>query len=284
MKKLLVIVTIIAHFSTGCKDVKQQDTTMIDSNKVAEKAAYKALDRSKFNSTDPDIVKNMASHYEVLVSKDPRMGLQQINMDGQVLSELLTTDVKGIKFIAAADPVKDTLTMFIQLWIDESFTYYNIYEFFNATQEGLRGKPVLCPPPGNCDLPFNSKNKPMVITGAEAQAMANLYNEKVIQDPGIAIRQITMDADLLHLLLYGSNGFSLIYAYNEKKESNTVVMQFWRGGEEFSYHDIRDIFYPEMRGMHNQPPLCPPPSSCEIPFLPFPKAAKNITTHVANKP
>ena len=268
MKKIFLLVTVLGSMAIGCNENKQEEKAVTASPKDSVTVSKKSVDWTKYQATSPGEVGAMADHYAQLIAKDPALGIQQINMDGGLLS-LLLLDAKGLKLIAAADTKTNDITMFMQFWIKDSFYYYNIKDFFISTEKGMRGQPAICPPPAGCDLPFSKSVKPLVITEEEAQAMATKYNEMVLKDPAMAVRQITMDGFLLEILLYDTEGLKLIAGYDEQKSETTMIMQFWKGGE-FYYYDIRDIFTPDMKGMRGQQPLCPPPAGCDLPFGPKP--------------
>ncbi len=252
MKKILFLVTVLGFMATGCKDCPEEKKTELP-----------PIDWTKYDSTKQEEVIEMANHYKELILKDPEIGFQQINMDGALLEELLI-DTKSIKLIAAADLRTDAVTMFVQFWRNNVFSYYDINSIFNSNDPGMRGKPALCPPPAGCDLPFLRSSNPDVMTEGKASEMALHYTELVRADPKLAIQQVTMDGLLLELLLYRTEGLKLIAAADLESNEITVIMQFWRAGE-FSYYDIREIFTPDMRGMRGKPALCPPPVNCDLP-------------------
>lgn len=252
MKKILFLLAILGFMAAGCKDCDD-----------AKKTELPPIDWTKYESTDQDEVIAMAKHYNELIVKNPEIGFQQINMDAALLEELLN-NTKGIKLIAAADLRTDAVTMFIQFWRSNVFSYYDINTIFNSNDPGMRGKPPLCPPPAGCDLPFLRSSNPEVMTEGKASEMALHYTELVRADPALAIQQITMDGLLLELLLYKTEGLKLIAAADLESNEITVIMQFWKEGD-FSYYDIREIFTPDMRGMRGKPALCPPPAGCDIP-------------------
>jgi hypothetical protein len=157
--------------------------------------------------------------------------------------------------------------MFLQFWKKGIFTYYDISTFFNSTEKGMRGQQPVCPPPAGCDLPLPRSVNPQVLSETDVMQMAEHYNALVLKEPGLCIRQITMDGLLLELLLYKTEGLKLIAAADMKTNEITVIMQFWKDGE-FNYYDIRELFTPGMKGMRGQAPVCPPPAGCDLPIIP----------------
>ena len=99
----------------------------------------------------------------------------------------------------------------------------------------------------------------------QVQEMAERYQGIIENDPTLVIQQINMDAPFLKDLLCNTDGLKLI-AGADKYNNETIIIQFWKGGS-FSYYDIGDLFKSTMRGMRNQPPVCPPPPGCELPFI-----------------
>lgn len=273
MKKVFFLVTILSYMAIGCTNsTKDETTTTEDSSKVTTDTTQKTvmqkplIDWSKYTSVSPEKVSAMATYYDELVKKDPEIGIRQVNMDGEMLEALLV-GVDGLKLVAAADSKTDHVTMYMQFNKKDVYTYYDIDSFFNPEQRGMRGQPVLCPPPGSCELPLVKTVRPNIITETEADEMGRLYYALVKKDPSASIQQVTMSAGLLELLMAGTKGLKLIYGVDLKSNIPTVVMQFWIDGN-FYYFNIRDIFTPAMKGMGGQYPLCPPPESCDLPFSP----------------
>ena len=55
-------------------------------------------------------------------------------MDGEMLEALLF-GVEGLKLIAAADVNTDHITLLMQFWKLDQFTYYDIDSFFNPARQ-----------------------------------------------------------------------------------------------------------------------------------------------------
>ncbi len=253
MKKLLFLMVILVYMGAGC--------TQCDCDKKTE--PIPPVDWTRYKSATQEDVAAMAKHYVELVAKDPKIGIQQINMDGALLQALMF-GTEGLKLIATADLRTNAVTVYLQFWRRGVFTYYDINSFFNSGEPGMRGQPPLCPPPAGCDLPFPRSTNPEVLSESDVTKMEAHYNEVVAADPALAIQQVNMDGLILYLLLYKTEGFKLIAAADLTTNEVTVVVQFWRGGE-FTYYDIRDLFTPDMRGMRGKAALCPPPPACDIP-------------------
>ena len=256
----------------SCNNSATEEKATTDSSKVTVNATQSTaaqkppIDWSKYTSVSPEKVEEMATHYKDIVKGDPEMGIRQINMDGEMLEALLV-GFDGLKLIAAADLNSNQVTMFMQFNKKDVYTYYYITDFFNPEQRGMRGQPVLCPPPETCDLPLAKSVRPNIMTETEVDEMSKRYFTFVKNNPSQSIRQVTMSAGLLELLTIGTKGLKLIYAVDLKSNIPTVVMQFWIN-DAFYYFNIREIFTPDMKGMGGQYPLCPPPETCDLPFSP----------------
>ncbi len=278
MKKIFFLVTILSYMAISCNNSATEEKPAADTSKVTTNAAQTTtvqkppIDWSKYTSVSPEKVEEMATHYNDIVKKNPNMGIRQINMDGEMLEALLI-GFDGLKLIGAADVSTNHITMFMQFNKKDVYTYYDINDFFNPEQRGMRGQPVLCPPPETCDLPLAKSTRPNIMTETEADEMSKRYFTFVKANPSQAIRQVTMSAGLLELLTIGTKGLKLIYAVDIKSNIPTVVMQFWIN-DNFYYFNIREIFTPDMKGMGGQYPLCPPPETCDLPFIGAKKSSK----------
>ncbi|MEP7165415.1 MAG: hypothetical protein ABI741_12020 [Ferruginibacter sp.] len=264
MKKAFFLLIILSYVFIGCNQGAKEEkaTTTVDSTQIVRNEPL-AVDWTKHASVSGEQVAEMAAHYLELIHNKPGLGIQQVNMDGEMLRALLV-GTEGLKLIAAADLRTDQITMFMQFWRAGEFSYYDIDDFFNSTQRGMRGQPALCPPPSGCELPLVRSARPNIITETEADEMARNYNSIVNRNAALAIQQVTMDATLLQLLMIGTTGIKLVYAAELRTNKITVVVQFWKG-DAFYYFNIRDIFTTDMRGMRGQYALCPPPDPCELP-------------------
>jgi hypothetical protein len=96
--------------------------------------------------------------------------------------------------------------------------------------------------------------------------MAANYLKIIDNKPENSIRQVNMDGEMLEALLVGSDGYKLIAAADVKTNNITMMVQFWKEGK-FSYYDINSFFNSTQTGMRGQPPLCPPPVTCELPLV-----------------
>jgi hypothetical protein len=257
MRKILWIPVLLGFFFIACNDKKKK-----------EPEKPKTLPNSK-NSNDlrsipQDSVKIMADYYKTLLQEDPTKGIQQINMDGDVLKGLIRNLV-GIKLINAADPETKTNTVILEFWKGgKDYTYYYITDFFNSSEPGMRNQTVLCPPPDGCGLPTSNPAENTLISEKQAQQMADAYNKLVKEDYTKAIRQVNMDAHELDSLLTGAQGFKLVYAATETG-TITCVLQFCKH-EIFTYYNINRFFRESQPGMRSLPPVCPPPQDCDIPL------------------
>lgn len=264
MKKITFLFIYFAVIQSSCQQAEQENEVIPEfkaDTTLPVKKVYKLAD---YTSTKPEDVKVMAEYYDELVKKTPGAGIQQINMDGQILASLLNETI-GLKLVAAATPGTENITMFLEFWTGgDSFTFINIDSIFRPNQRGMRGKPALCPPPSACELPFQVSAASKSIEEGEAQAMADLYNRDVQTYPEIAMRQINMDALVLSLILYNTDGIKLICAFDQRRLRTTMILQLWRA-DTFGYYDISNIFTPELKGMRGQGALCPLPTTCELP-------------------
>ncbi len=264
MKKISFLVIFFAVIYCSCQQAEQESEVIPEfkaDSTLPVKKVYKLAD---YTHTKPEVVKAMAAAYDELIKKTPGAGIQQINMDGEILASLLSESI-GLKLVAAATPGTEKITMFLEFWTGgDSFTFINIDTLFKITQRGMRGKPALCPPPSACELPFQLSAASKSIEEGEVQAMAELYNRDVQTYPEIAMRQVNMDALVLSLILYSTDGIKLICAFDQRKLKTTMIMQLWRA-DTFGYYDISNIFTPELKGMRGQEALCPPPAMCELP-------------------
>ena len=119
------------------------------------------------------------------------------------------------------------------------------------------------------------------ITEADVMKMQLHYAVLIKENPDMVIQQINMDGLLLEALLFNVSGLKLISAADERTNDITVIMQFCKNGH-FSYYNIKDFFTPGLRGMRDQPPLCPPREGCETP-LPESSDPEVLTTEKVNE-
>ena len=148
----------------SCKHVKDhvEKQMSVDSagNRTTDTTAKKhRYDLAALSSLDPATVKQYSANYKAMVKDNADNAVLITNTSGICDAELGNL-ADRISFIYGADESKN-VTMIIEFYFESSNSskYYLYSDFLNSNDPGMKGRPVLCPPPGSCQIGENLTKK-----------------------------------------------------------------------------------------------------------------------------